>query len=189
MVLPPPSRRTPRRVLTALAAVGLAVALAACGSDSSADAERPSPEEAASVIRSGFGLDEGAATCLQSQFEGEAGDAATTAMLRGSDSSDTQREALSTVLDACISAESFADAVAVAVAAAVPGSTPERDACLRREVLALGPDERGTVMLGLVLSGDTEVDDLQTRRAEIVQGIYDQCGVSLTPATTDATPS
>jgi hypothetical protein len=189
MVVPPPSRRTPRRVLVALGALGLAVALAGCGSDSAADAERPTPEEAASVIRGGFGLDEGAAACLQSQFEGEAGDAATTAMLRGSDSSDSQREALSTVLDTCISAESFADAVAVAVAAAVPGATPERDACVRREVLALGPEERSTVMLGLVLSGDTEVDDLQTRRAEIVQGLYDACGVSLTPTTTAAAPS
>jgi hypothetical protein len=109
-------------------------------------------------------------------------------MVRGSQASDSQRAALAGVLDGCISAQAFANALAVAVAAAVPGGTPERDSCLRGAVLALEPGQRSTVMLGLVLSGDTEIDELQTERATIVQSIYDQCDVSLTTGTTAAAP-
>jgi hypothetical protein len=183
----PRTRRTPPRGIVAAIVLCVAAALASCGSsDDGTDAERPTADEAAEVITSGFGLDVATGECLQERFGGDDGDDAITAMVRGSRSEDGQRDALAGVLEACISAESFADAVGVAVAAAVPGSTPERDACVRGRIGALDPDQRRTVMLGLVLSGDAQVDDLQVQRAEIIQGVYDECGVSITPDTTVA---
>ena len=174
--MPTPRRGRPAR-LRLLCALLLAVVVAvgaSCGSgggSSDQPDDRPTADEAARVIAEGFGLDDAAQRCLREAFDSE-----------------HIRSAVAAALDGCISPESFADAVAVAVAGAVPGGTPERDACLRGAVLALEPDQRSTVMLGLVLSGDTEIDELQTERAQIVQGLYDECDVSLTPGTTAAAP-
>jgi hypothetical protein len=187
----PRTHRTPRRALTAALALSVVLTLTACASSGGADDERPTPEEAAEVITSGFGLDGDAGGCLRERFAADGGEGARTAMVRGSRASDDQRQALAGVLDACITAESFADAVAAAVAAGVPGATPERDACVRGEIEGLDPAERSTLMLGLLLSGDLQLDELQVERARITQDVYDACDVTPStdpPGTTVAAP-
>jgi hypothetical protein len=169
----PQSRRHPcrRSVAGLVAAVAL---LAACSSSSP---DGPSPEEAARTLTAGFALDQGTEQCFRERFEQDEG--ATTALAVGGGASSGERGALQAVLVACITPEQFGDVVAESVGSAIAGTGTEQQQCLRTATVALPPERRSLLMVGLALSGDGTPDELDADLGEVTSELFGTCSVRL----------
>jgi hypothetical protein len=103
-------------------------------------------------------------------------------MAPGVDPSGAQQQALSDVVEACVTDEGFATSIATVMTASLPPTDPTRaeaqTACLHDAVLAFDDSERRTLQVGLLTLGGPLDSDLATARNELVNSLYRTCGVS-----------
>ncbi|MCU0310347.1 MAG: hypothetical protein MUE36_05335 [Acidimicrobiales bacterium] len=167
---------SPRSALVVSVAVLVSMVAGGCSSGPSS----PDAAEAAAVVRQGLGADDRVEECLTDGFA--ASSDARSALGTGGGASPEEQTALGEVLGACLPPEELGTLVTAAVAGAVGGTTPEQEACVRATVVELPAEDRTTLLVGLVLSGDADLSQLDVDLGEITSGILTTCGVTLDPA-------
>jgi len=166
-----------------LVAVVVGVLATACRSSPDA----PSADAAAQTVASGFGLSTDDRPCLQQAFSDNPD--ARVAMATGGESTTAQRESLRGVLETCISPTELAAIVARDAAGAIPGADPARQECLRSTVDGFDPDTRAILLVGLVLSGDGAVTQLDVDLSSVTSKLFSACNVQQDSPSPDGGPT
>ncbi len=158
-----------------------ALVVTACSSDT--PSEGPPADQAAGAITSGLRLPTDTEACLTEQLQND--DQARALLDPGAlaDASPGDRQALTEVMDACVTPDVFAAAVASSISGSIPAAsdaaTEAQTQCLHDAVVGLPDDERSDLVLG-VLALDAPIDsDLAVARGDIVNGLYTSCGVTV----------
>ena len=103
------------------------------------------------------------------------------ALSTGGDASTEQRDALLGVLETCISPTVLAGLVATAVTGGVE-TTDGAATCLRGAVEELPSERRAVLLVGLALSGDGEVTQLDIDLGSVTSELFDRCEIAPEPA-------
>jgi hypothetical protein len=178
----PVPHRGPLAALVALLAA--AGALGACSSSPS----RPTADAAADRVVEWFQLSPDVRPCLVERFD--ASGTARGALADQGAWSPGQQGALADVLDACVDPDTFATALATSIGRSLPPSdaarADEQAGCVHGAVVALDDGDRRTLAVGLLALTVAQDDELGAARAELLNRIYDQCGVTVQTGGPDA---
>ena len=173
--------RASPRVLLASLTVGAAL-LVACSGGSGASSAGLSAEDAADQVVSLFGGAEAARPCLVGGFTGTP--QARSTLADDGEWSAGQQAALGAVIESCTTPEalgrSVADSVGRSLPPAEPGAAEAQASCIQAEVVAFSEQDRRTLVVGLLALAGPADSELALARGDIVNRLYDACGVTVT---------
>jgi len=169
----------------------LLVGVGACSSKKSTTV---SAEDAASTVTDVYSLSADQQSCLEQHF---GDDEAARRVFTGQEvASASDLHALGQVEAACIPAETLAASITGGVSDAFGGTlTDEQRSCLTNGVTALGDDDRGKLLVGLVVSNSGAMDAAGIAElGQVTNGLLELCHLDIAttqtqPATGDTTPS
>lgn len=166
-----------------MAVAAIALLLSACSSSDPASSSTPSSEDAAVFVTRTFDVPDAAHSCLVDAFSQRS--EAVTALTSTEELTESEQEALSDVVDACVTPEVFAYSVADGITAAFPPPDPTQTeaqtSCLRDAVLAIDDGQRRVVQAGLLTLEGPIDSELALARGDFINGLNKTCAVSIQP--------
>jgi hypothetical protein len=167
--------------------IGLVSVVAACSNETSTVTASDAADRIAQELR----LPDDVKPCLTTEFDQRV--AARRALDPERTPTDDDLDALSDVVATCVPANTFADSVSAQMATGyrpVADIPPEKERCLRDEMVQLSDDDRGLFVTGPVSRLRDPGGDRSLAVSDLLARLLDACGIVVgsTPTSTGAPP-